>query len=63
MAQTMLTGAHKSTDVMRMPVENKTKPLIAATRQFICNDGSFNYTFFSTLCAMIGHFAIFGGDH
>ena len=35
MTQTMLTGAQKSKFVMRMPVENKTKPLLAATRQFI----------------------------
>ena len=52
---------HKSKDVMRMLVENKTKPLITATRQFIRTHGSFNDALFSTLCAIIGHFAIFGG--
>ena len=62
MTQTMLTGTQKSKAVEnRMPVENKTKPLITATRQFICNHGSFNYTFFSTLCAIIGYFATFEG--
>ena len=61
MTQTMLTGAQKSKAVMRMPVGNKTKPLITATRQFKRNDGSFNYAFFSTLCAIIGHFATFEG--
>ena len=61
MTQTMLTGAQKFKAVMRMPVENKTKPLITATRQFIRNHGSFNYGFFSTLCAIIGHFATFEG--
>ena len=45
-AQTMLTGTQKSKDVMCMPVENKTKALITATRLFIRNHGSFNYTFF-----------------
>ena len=59
MAQTMLTGTRKSKAVMGMPVENKTKALITATRQFIRNHGSFNYTFFSTLCAIIGHFTTF----
>ena len=44
-----------------MPVENKTKPLIAATRQFIHNHGSFNYAFFSTSCTIICHFATFEG--
>ena len=52
----MLTGAQKSKDVMRMPVENKTKPLITATRQSIRNHGSLNYAFFSTVCAIIGRF-------
>ena len=47
----------KSKAVMCMPVENKTKALITATRQFICNQGSFNYAFFSTSWAIIGHFA------
>ena len=61
MTQFMLTGAQKSKAVMHMPVENKTKPLITATRQFIRNHGSFNYAFFSTLCAIIGHFATFEG--
>ena len=61
MAQTMLTGTLKSKAVMRMPVENKTKPLIMATRQFIRNHRSFNYAFFSTLCAIIGHFPTFEG--
>ena len=61
MTQTMLTGAQKSKAVMRMPVENKTKPLITATRQFICNHGSFNCAFFSTLCSIIGKFATFEG--
>ena len=55
----MLTGAQKSKDVMRMPVENKTKPLITATRQSIRNHGSFNYAFFSTVCAIIGRFTFF----
>ena len=59
-AQAMLTGAQKSKAVMRMPVENKTKPLITATRQFLRNHGFFNYEFFSTLLlTSIGHFAIF----
>ena len=61
MTKTMLVGAQKSKVVMRMPVENKTKSLITATRQFIRNHGSFNYAFFSTLCAIIGHFATFQG--
>ena len=43
MAQTMLTGTQKWKAVMRMPVENKTKPLITVTRQFIRNHRSFNY--------------------
>ena len=47
---------------MRMPVENKIKPLIRATRQFIRNHGSFNYASSSTLCAIIGHFATFDGS-
>ena len=61
MTQTMLAGAQTSKAVMRMPVEDKTKPLITATRQFIRNHGSFNYVFFSTLCAIISHFATFAG--
>ena len=61
MARTMIKGTQKSKFVMRMPVENKPKPLTTATRQFICNHGSFNYTFVSTLCAIIGHFATFEG--
>ena len=44
-----------------MSVENKIKSLITATRQFIRNHGPFNYAFFSTLCAMISHFATFEG--
>ena len=48
MTQTMMTGAQQSKAVMHMPVENKIKPLITATKQFICNHGSFNYAFFST---------------
>ena len=44
-AQTMLTGTQKSKAVMSMPVENKSKPLITATRQFIRNHGFFNYAF------------------
>ena len=51
----------KSKAVKCMPVENKTKPLNTATRQFIRNHGSFNYAFFLTLCAIIGHFATFEG--
>ena len=43
------------------PVENKTKSLITATRLFIRNHGAFNYAFFSTLCANIGHFAVLEG--
>ena len=61
MTQTMLTGPKTSKAVMRISVENKTKPLITATRQFIRNYGSFNYAFFSTLCAIIDHFATFNG--
>ena len=71
MAQTMLTETQKSKAVMRIPVENKTKPLITATRQFIRNHRSFNYAFFIffvvvvvvflTLCAIIGHFVTFEG--
>ena len=61
MAETMLTETLLSQAVMRMPFENKTKPLITATRQFIRNHGSFDYAFFSTLCAIIGHFATFEG--
>ena len=58
MTKTLLTGAQKSKVVMRMPVENKTKPLITVTRlEFIRNHGYFNYSFFSTLFAIIGHFA------
>ena len=57
MAQTMLTGTQKSKAGMRMPVENKTKTLITVTR----HHGSFNYAFFLTLCAIIGHFATFKG--
>ena len=55
-----IAGTHKSKDVMRMPVENKTKPLITATRQFIRNHRSFNYASSSTLYGIIGHFVIFG---
>ena len=61
MIQTMLTGEQKSKVVIRMSVENKTKPLITATRQFIRNHGSLHYAFFLTLCAIIGHFATFEG--
>ena len=61
MIQTILTGTQKSKAVMVMPVENKTKALIMGIRQFIRNYGSFNYAFFSTLCAIIGHFATFVG--
>ena len=61
MTQTMLTGAQTSKAVIRMPVENQTKPLITGTRQFIRNHGSFNYALFSTLRAIIGHFATFEG--
>ena len=61
MTQTMLTGAQKSKAVMRMPVKNKTKPIITATRQFIRNHGSYQYAFFSTLCAIIDRFATFEG--
>ena len=61
MTQTMLTGAQKLKAVMRMHLENKTKPLITETRQFILNHGSFIYTFFSTLCTIIGHLATFEG--
>ena len=53
MTQTMLIGTQTSKAVMRMPVENKTKPLITTTRQFIRNHGSFNYAFFSTLCVIL----------
>ena len=60
MTQSMLTGVFKSKAVLLMPVENKTKPLITTARQFIRNHGSFNYTFFLTLCAIIGHFAVLG---
>ena len=55
MTQTMLTGAQKSKAVMCMPVETKTLLLL------ICSHGSFNYAFFSTLCAIVGHFATFEG--
>ena len=41
--------------------QNKTKPLITARRQFIRSHVSFNYAFFLTLCAIIGHFATFEG--
>ena len=61
MTQTMLTGAYKSKDAMRMPTANKTKPFIMATWQFIHNHTSFNYAIFSTFSANIGHFAILGG--
>ena len=61
MAQTMLTGTQKLKAVTRKHIENKTKPLITATGQFRRNHGSFNYAFFSTLCAVIGHFATFEG--
>ena len=60
MTQTTLTGAQKLA-VMRMPVEYKTKPLITAKRQFIRNQEAFNYTFFSTVYSIIGHFATFEG--
>ena len=43
MTQTMLTGLKTSKAVMRMPVENKTKGLITATRPFILNYRSFNF--------------------
>ena len=58
----MLTGAQKTKAVIRMSVENKTKPLITATMQFMRNLGYFNYAFFSTLSAIIGNFATFEGD-
>ena len=46
MTQTRLTGSETSKFVIRMSVENKTKPLITATRQFIRNPKTFNYASF-----------------
>ena len=62
MTQIIMKGAQKSKNVLRMCVENKTKPLITATRQLIPSHESFNYAFFSVVCAIIGHFAILRGD-
>ena len=61
MTQTMLTGAHKSKAVIRMPVENIKTINYGDKAVFIRNHGSFNHAFVSTSFAIIGQFTIFEG--